>query len=112
MGVYIKGLQIESCEDGFDGRGLVIIGYDDKLYAVAHKSIIPLPDHGDLVDRDKFVAEKREQFCADCRKRKSTKTGDFVYEIGDCVCRACDTDDMLDYIEEAPVVIPAERSEE
>jgi hypothetical protein len=73
---------------------------------------ISIPDHGDLIDRDKFVAEKREQFCADCRKRKSTKTGLFVYEIGDCVCRACDTDDMLDYIEEAPVVIPAERSEE
>lgn len=112
MSVLIKGLNIKPCKDGFGGKGLVIIGYDDKLYSVAHEQIIPLPDHGDLMDRDKFVAEKREQFCADCIKRKSLKTGRFVYEIGDCVCRACDIDDMLDYIEDAPVVIPAERSEE
>lgn len=52
MSVFIKGLNIKPCKDGFDGKGLVIIGYDDKLYAVAHEQIIPLPDHGDLIDRD------------------------------------------------------------
>lgn len=44
MSVLIKGLNIEPCDDGFGGRGLVIIGYDDKLYAVAHEQIVPLPD--------------------------------------------------------------------
>ena len=51
MSVLIKGLNIKPCKDGFDGKGLVIIGYDDKLYAVAHEQIIPLPDHGDLIDK-------------------------------------------------------------
>ena len=44
MSVLIKGLNIKPCKDGFDGKGLVIIGYDDKLYAVAHEQIVPLPD--------------------------------------------------------------------
>ena len=55
MSVLIKGLNIIPRKDGFDGKGLVIIGYDDKLYAVAHEQIIPLPDHGDLIDRDELM---------------------------------------------------------
>lgn len=56
MSVLIEGLNIKPCKDGFEGKGLVIIGYDDKLYAVAHEQIIPLPDHGDLIDRDELNA--------------------------------------------------------
>lgn len=115
MSILIKGLKMPKEYEFIDiiitGDGVVREYYTDKV-DIEVAEAVELPDHGDLIDRDKFVAEKREQFCADCYKRKSSKTGRFVYEIGDCVCRACDMDDMLDYIEEAPVVIPAERSEE
>ena len=60
MSVLIKGLNIKPCKDGFDGKGLVIVGYDDKLYAVAHEQIIPLPDHGDLVDIDRMLDDFAE----------------------------------------------------
>lgn len=106
MGVYIKNIT----KDDLAENGALMWG--KRIIFIPPEDIIPVQDHGDLIDRDKFVAEKREQFCADCIKRKSLKTGRFVYEIGDCVCRACDIDDMLDYIEDAPVVIPAERSDE
>ena len=85
MSVLIKGLNIMPCKDGFDGKGLVIIGYDDKLYAVAHEQIIPLPDHGDLIDRE--VA---------------------LYKAN----RAITIQDAIDAILDAPTVIPAERSED
>ena len=106
MGVYIN-IDVKEIRHG----AVAVLNIDDVAFFVKGKDIIAVPDHGDLMDRDKFVAEKREQFCADCSNRKSLKTGRFVYEIGDCVCRACDIDDMLDYIEDAPVVIQAERSE-
>ena len=67
MSILIKGLNIKPCEDGFDGKGLVIIGYDDKTYLVAHEQIIPLPDHGDLLDKDelsRLVGESFEYFLA------------------------------------------------
>lgn len=79
-GVYIKGLNIEPSDDGFDGKGLVIIGYDDKLYAVAHEQIIPLPDHGELIDRDALNTIKGKT--------------------------------LLEAVYYAPVIIPAERSED
>ena len=90
-GVYIKGLNIEPSDDGFDGKGLVIIGYDDKLYAVAHEQIIPLPDHGDLIDRDALKEDMADK--CDCE----TWVG---------------IEESIKCADAAPVVIPAERSEE
>lgn len=86
-GVYIRGLNIEPCDDGFDGKGLVIVGYDDKLYAVAHKDIVPVPDHGRLVD-------------ADALKEKA-HYDDFDNAVVD-----------VDDIDAAPTVIEADRSED
>lgn len=85
MSVLIKGLNIKPYKDGFDGKGLVIIGYDDKLYAVAHEQIIPLPDHGDLIDRDELW-------------HKMVQTDNFQ--------------EAQNALWSAQVVIPAERSEE
>lgn len=92
MSVLIKGLNIKPCKDGFGGKGLVIIGYDDKLYAVAHEQIIPLPDHGDLIDKDKFYIDLMD------RGVDQVQTDDYTE-----ICQA---------VYNAPVVIPAERSEE
>ena len=117
MSILIKGLKMPEKDEAL----VIVINSNGTVESpnwqwdytlIKGAEAVPVPDHGDLIDRDAFVAEKREQFCADCCKRKSLKTGRFVYDIGDCVCRACDTDDMLDYIAEAPVVIPAERSED
>lgn len=114
MSVLIKGLNLKPCKDGVDGKGLVIIGYDDELYAVAHEQIIPLPDHGDLIDRDAFIKVNREYLCKDCERRKGVKNGRkrTLYEIGGVPCRACGVEDMFEYLDDAPVLIPAERSEE
>ena len=90
MSVLIKGLNIKPCKDGFGGKGLVIIGYDDKLYAVAHEQIIPLPDHGDLIDRDALMKHKGSAYDID---------GHELYAVG--------TGTIL----RMPAVIPAERSE-
>lgn len=61
MSVFIKGLNIKPCKDGFDGKGLVIIGYDDKLYAVAHEQIIPLPDADEFAERMRMESAKNDE---------------------------------------------------
>lgn len=101
-GVYIKGLNIEPSDDGFDGKGLVIIGYDDKLYAVAHEQIIPLPDHGDLIDRDALMTRLGMAMdCEGCSNRTMLNFCGLPTEVME-VC---------DELESSPVVIPAERRE-
>lgn len=94
MSVLIKGLNIKPCKDGFDGKGLVIIGYDDKLYCVAHEQIIPLPDHGDLeaalpIDAVPVVR------CKDC-KHNYSKEHNKRYNLEDIVCDYWGTDGLND----------------
>lgn len=99
MSVLIKGLNIKPCKDGFGGKGLVIIGYDDKLYAVAHEQIIPLPDHGDLIDRDALNdAMYHEAFETDSALQKWDSGCWIRYKM------------FERHRDSAPVVIPAERS--
>jgi NADH pyrophosphatase NudC (nudix superfamily) len=56
------------------------------------------------IDADEFVRLKREWYCEQCEKRKGMKRGrlQFVYEIGDAPCRACNVDDMISDIEDFP----------
>lgn len=56
------------------------------------------------IDADEFVRLKREWYCEQCLKRKGMKRGklQFVYEIGDAPCRACDVDDVISDIEDFP----------
>lgn len=109
MSVLIKGLNLKPRKDGFDGKGLVIIGYDDKLYAVAHEQIIPLPDHGDLIEKDALIDvlyHGRKNISEIQRGVKDEKTISYCQGI------------MVGYansrmaLNGAPVVIPAERSED
>ena len=93
MSILIKGLNIKPCEDGFDGKGLVIIGYDDKTYLVAHEQIIPLPDHGDLIDRDEAADDACFIWC------RNSAGDDAVQEI-------------IEHLRKMKAVIPAERSED
>ena len=56
------------------------------------------------IDADEFVKKMREWCCEQCLKRKGMKRGklQFVYEIGDVPCRACDVDDVISDIEDFP----------
>lgn len=103
MSVLIKGLNLKPCKDGVDGKGLVIIGYDDKLYFVSHEQIIPLPDHGDLIDRDSLKTHLgiTDWECEKCE----------WYDRHELFCKA-DLGNACLSIENAEAVIPAERSEE
>lgn len=58
----------------------------------------------EYIEREAFIEAKRKQYCADCDRRKGMKNGKmrFCYEIGDAPCRACDIDDMLNYVEDFP----------
>lgn len=93
MSVLIKGLNIKPCKDSFGGKGLAIIGYDDKLYFVAHEQIIPLQDHGDLIDRD----EAADDACLIWGRNSS----------GDDAAQ-----EIIEHLRKMKAVIPAERSEE
>lgn len=73
--------------------------------------LVPVPDHGRLIDADAFIKQKTEQMCENCDRRRGMKDGKltkrFVYAIGGAPCRACDTGDMLDYVDDFPTIIPA-----
>ena len=53
----------------------------------------------EYIDRNTFLAKKREWYCQNCDRRKNSK-GKLVYEIGDAPCRACDIGDILDDVED------------
>lgn len=58
----------------------------------------------EYIDREAFLAAKREQYCKDCERRKGMKNGKvkMLYEIGDAPCRACGINDVLDDVEDFP----------
>lgn len=66
------------------------------------------------IDADARIDELMERCCKECDKRKGIKNGkrQFIYEIGGVPCRACGVEDMFEYLDDAPVFIPAERSED
>lgn len=53
----------------------------------------------DYISREAFLEQYRSLYCSDCDGRKNS-SGKIVYEIGDAPCRACDTGDMLDAVED------------
>ena len=58
----------------------------------------------EYIDRWIFIAEKRKRYCVDCNRRKGMKNGKlrFCYDIGEAPCRACETNDMLNDVEDFP----------
>lgn len=58
----------------------------------------------EYIDREAFVAEMLKLYCAACERRQGIKNGkkQFLYEIGDVPCRACDICDMIDDVEDFP----------
>lgn len=110
MSILIKGLKMPtSClKGGCPVDGFFCQLWEDKYWSrvespekMRHKNcpLIELPDHGDLVDRDDFIG--RLQSWALLIARGHGDDDEWVKCIGD----------VSDHLYDAPVVIPAERSE-
>lgn len=122
MSVYITGMEVPtSCQNCFASD-------DESRFCKAAKKyipmlgkpkfcpLVPVPEHGRLIDADEFIKQKTEQICENCDKRRGMIDGKlterFVYAIGDAPCRACETGDMLGYVDDAPTIIHADPAEE
>ena len=59
-----------------------------------------------LIDADELIDKAIEDYCKECGKRKGVKDGKWrvLYKIGEAPCRACDVNDMVDRIDNAPTV--------
>lgn len=64
------------------------------------------PRMAEYIDREAFIAQKRELYCKDCDRRKGMKNGKYriLYDIGDVPCRACGIEDVLSDVEDFPAV--------
>ena len=107
MGVYIKGLQMPKSETPTiiwlcrDGKAIIYDG--DALSGVSGvKEAFAVPDHGDLIERDTFAKGLGIPTDFDCDKCGWHKETPFPY------CCA-ELDDACFALENAEVVIPAER---
>ena len=89
MGVYIKGVEMpKSC---FDCRYICGLSNSHKFTRKRHPlcPIVPVPKHGDLIDRDELLKQK--------------------WESSDWECGGCHAVVVSAYdIEDAPTVIEAE----
>ena len=109
----------EEIKDFISGKNIVsddtACDYLYELRKSVNNGIVFPKGHGRLIDADAFVKEKTRQFCENCDRRRGMKDGKlakkFVYEIGDAPCRACDTGDMIDMVDDAPTVIPADKED-
>lgn len=114
MGVYIKGMEMpESCYDCILTNAFFrqlncaklpgMTGFDKLPYTKSRNPACPLhpiPDHGDLIDRDAVVMRLEEWI------EKLIKTYSKNDEYVKCLCL------VLEELGYDYVVIPAERSEE
>lgn len=110
MSVLIKGAKPPSgcvwCYFNEDSRCVLIVGcdYDETNGAQRRENcpLIELPDHGDLIDRSEL--ERVLVINKDCDK--------CIHRAAFCCDRDPDFVVACEAIYDAPVVIPAERSEE
>lgn len=106
MGVYVRGMKMPDCcwncpcfmeeRDECFVTKEDIEGLDGLSKRLDTCPLIELPDHGDLIDRDKL----KHGFCVECT----------LYP-DNCLGENCDWGSIY-HIEHAHAVIPAERSEE
>lgn len=59
-----------------------------------------------LIDADALIADIEKRYCKDCERRKGMKGGKvrMLYEIGEAPCRACETMDAMEEIDNAPTI--------
>ena len=110
-GVYIKGMEMpKNCcecllaklsptgESLLCNYTLSVVPWDDKSFDCP---LIPVPDHGRLIDADAFTKDE----CNNC---------DGACEALPCDCLNCKADCRCDFMKDiaiAPTIIPAEEGE-
>jgi hypothetical protein len=59
-----------------------------------------------LIDADELLEIMGTRYCENCERRKGIRRGkkEFIYEIGDVPCRACDIGDAIGDIDDAPTI--------
>lgn len=102
MGVYIKGMEMP--EYGVYLCEISIADDDIKLITIHDQDrksfpLVPVPDHGDLIDRDELAHEMWLKFCENCIR------------AGEDMCNFCTDKQYIDLIVNYPATISAERSE-
>lgn len=97
MGIYIRNIDIPEIKRGV----AAIINIDDILFLKTEDDIVLVPDHGDLIDRDALNdAMYHEAFETDSTLQKWDSGCWIRYKM------------FERHRDSAPVVIPAERSED
>ena len=100
MSILIKGLKMPK-----DKPLRIVLNPNGQLFVdhgitFTEYEAVELPDHGDLIDRSALMFDTEERYCTGCASYRGWR------------CKACWVDDMNGELVDAPVVIPAERSEE
>ena len=110
MGVYIKGMKMPKswydCQFAVDGMCVAMQPISTRNWREKETTnlcpLVPIPDHGDLIDRDALMTSLGMAMdCDGCPNRTMLNFCGLPTEVME-VC---------DELENAPVVIPAERSE-
>ena len=105
----------DTCDNDAFEQATNYVSWFNGTLVMAIKNGTPLPEgHGRLIDADAFIKNRTEISCENCDRRRGMKNGKlkFVYEIGGVPCRACDIGDMIDCVDDAEVVIPADKGDE
>ena len=119
MSVYIKGVEMpnncEECpfcdyEQGecFANRGL-FVAWGHRNVRQSWCPLIPIHDHGDLIDRDAYKAEmkKRQDNCAEWRDNAKADGDMEIYHRADGALSVfCEAKLTLDKM---PTIIPADK---
>ena len=123
MSVYIKGMEMPTrCEDcfcywhnaEFDYAYCIISSVNVRGHGNARLvgcPIIPVPDHGDLIDRDAYKAEmkKRQDNCAEWRDNAKADGDMEIYHRADGALSVfCEAKLTLDKM---PTIIPADHAD-
>ena len=93
MSILIKGINVKEIKRG----AVAIVNIDNVVTFVHGDDIVVIPDHGDLIDRGELMREF-------ARFVRRSNNSDFA--------PTPNWNDAVSLVGSAPVVIPAERSEE
>lgn len=114
MSVLIKGMEMpKSCYDcrfSYDGKCFAVQPFKRFVYGDVTNfcPLIPVPDHGDLIDRDELTKRiEREENAMEMHGREFASC--FLNSGQEPSTEWYFVEDMVDNI---PVIIPAERSKD
>lgn len=111
MGIYIKGISVSEIKTGAAG----VLNIDDSVYFIRGENVILLPDHGALIDKGALYERTEEWEAQALAQVKEYSGGESCWEQAEYRKWATIIGERSAFkfdVADAPVVIPAERSEE